>query len=73
MRKKRSYGLNVCSGSRREPDASTETCRKQAEVFAGDTEIWLSGHGKAYWDNHARGPEQYLVIWQMTLMRNTNE
>ena len=30
---------------------------KQAEVFAGDTEIWLSGHGKAYWDNHARGPE----------------
>jgi uncharacterized glyoxalase superfamily protein PhnB len=46
---------------------------KKAEVFAGDTEIWLSGHGKAYWDNHARGPEQYLVIWQMTLMRNTNE
>jgi hypothetical protein len=22
---KRSYGLNVCSGSRREPDTSTET------------------------------------------------
>ena len=21
---------------------------KKAEVFAGDTEIWLSGHGKAY-------------------------
>ena len=30
---------------------------KQAEVFAGDTEIWLSGHGKGYWDKHARGPE----------------
>ena len=35
----------------------------QAEIYAGDTEIWLSGHGIGYWDSHSRGPAQYLVVW----------
>src|SRR5262245_48697815 len=36
---------------------------KQAELYVGDTEVWLSGHGKGYWETHVRGPAQNLVVW----------
>ena len=36
---------------------------RQAEVFVGASEVWLSGHGPGYWDQHERGPDQYLVVW----------
>jgi uncharacterized glyoxalase superfamily protein PhnB/alkylhydroperoxidase family enzyme len=36
---------------------------RQAEIFVGDTEVFLSGHGAGYWDGRERGPEQYLVVW----------
>jgi uncharacterized glyoxalase superfamily protein PhnB len=36
---------------------------RQAEVFVGEAEVWISGHRAGYWDEHERGPDQYLVVW----------
>ena len=31
---------------------------RQAEIYVGDTEVWLSSDGKGY-----KGPDQYIVVW----------
>jgi uncharacterized glyoxalase superfamily protein PhnB len=36
---------------------------RQAELFVGNTELWLSGRGAGYWAKHERGPAQHVVVW----------
>ena len=57
--------VRVCGFEERARYVDAKDIVRQAEVFVGDTEVWLSGHGAGYWDNEpaGRGPEQYLVIW----------
>jgi uncharacterized glyoxalase superfamily protein PhnB len=35
---------------------------RQAEMYVGDAEVWLSGHGDGYWKTHPRGLDQYLMV-----------
>lgn len=53
----------VCGFKERARYVDREGVVHQAEVYVGNSEIWLSGHGEGYWDKNPRGPEQYLVIW----------
>lgn len=36
---------------------------RQGEMYVGETEIFLSGHGDGYWTTHARGPDEYILVW----------
>ncbi len=55
--------VNVCGFVERARYIDNKGAVKQAEIYVGDTEVWISGHGEGYWDTQARGPEQYLVVW----------
>ena len=57
--------VRVCGFQERARYVDGDDVVHQAEIYVGDTEVWLSGHGEGYWDNEpaGRGPDQYLVVW----------
>jgi len=36
---------------------------RQAELYAGATEVWLSGHDASYWETHPRVTDQFIMVW----------
>jgi len=53
----------VCGFEERARFVDKDGIVRQAEVFVGDAEVFLSGHGRGYWERNERGPGQYLVVW----------
>jgi len=36
---------------------------RQAEMFIGDTELWLAGHDPGYWAQKGHDPDRWLGVW----------
>ena len=36
---------------------------REAEMFAGDSEIWMAGRDPGYWVEHGGGPDQLILVW----------
>ena len=36
---------------------------RHAQMFVGNTELWLTGVGTGFWETHERGPEQFILVW----------
>lgn len=54
---------SVCGFRERARYVDEDGVARQAELYAGENEIWISGHGEGLWERQARGPEVYIVVW----------